>query len=510
MGRQGRGGHKTPKKRGGNLKQQSDDIAKLKAEEVIKKAKAKAARAQMFKDKEDREEADARAKRSADLRAALDQAKGFTAEAEAKRRAAVEAEEEMESEQPSDMVMATEEKEATTNDDTRQNDGTTFIREPSDIIDGVETKETQQSSKNANSSMCSSSLAKRAGQRLDEWEDQKAEALAAAAADTMSKRKDTHPPGDEFAGSRLQSGDKKDPVTSSPMKKKPRGAVVNFADQQEAEEVEMVEVGTDPEVEVYKVVSPLIPAQVDPPQILRNRKFSMLQAAKKGRTEKETAPIFRQLGQNKEGILAVEFANKVFIEPTIPPKPADYSGTHQQWAIQQFTDWFLEAQDQVGPSVSLILLHAFKSSSSELEAIKDVTKYLKGTQKSVKKYLLKFNVNYKKALAGKDYLMYLKIQMGTNVHGEDCSQLLSDLRSISPSVQVWESPLQKADVVCLGFLQNSHRNLDAQYLMQLACNIATKLSAGTCKNTLPGLHKEAFKGRNRIEVAFKWKPIWDG
>jgi hypothetical protein len=38
----------------------------------------------------------------------------------------------------------------------------------------------------------------------------------------------------------------------------------------------------------------------------------------------------------------------------------------------------------------------------------------------------------------------------------------------------------------------------------------SKLSAGTYKNTLPGLDKDIFKGRDPIELGFQWKAVQDG
>ena len=473
-------------------KEQSEEIATIAERELAKAAKKKAAREQLLQDKKDREAAVAKAKRSTEMVEALARAKAISAEAQARRKANQESRANENEEQDYDV-------ETITDHTARAVEG--FIQEePTSLM------------KKSNSAM-SRRAAARVKANEAEWEAQKAEANETAEA--MSKRKDLHPPGEEVTGSRIRSENKKDPATSSPQRKKPRGVGVIFLTEEEELGVEDEQADGDVEMEEVQgtsIVSPPVTQAKGRTSNLRNPKPSMLEAAKKGMTEKEKAPIFRQPGHNKEGIPASEFSNKVFIEPTItiPPKPDDFSGTHQQWALQQFTDWFSEAQEQVGPSISLILLQAFQSSSSEPEATKDVGKYLKGTQKTIKKHLLKFNVNSKKASSGKEYQMYLKIRIGTNVHGEDWSQLLSDLQSISPSVQVWESPLQKADVVCLGFLKNSHRNIDAKYLTQLAGNIATKLSAGTCKNNLPGLYKEAFKGRDHIELAFKWKPIWDG
>jgi hypothetical protein len=60
-----------------------------------------------------------------------------------------------------------------------------------------------------------------------------------------------------------------------------------------------------------------------------------------------TNPFFKakKAGSNKEGIPLVDFANEVFIEPTItvPKKPKDFVGTDTKWAIAQVTSWFSQA-----------------------------------------------------------------------------------------------------------------------------------------------------------------------
>jgi hypothetical protein len=146
----------------------------------------------------------------------------------------------------------------------------------------------------------------------------------------------------------------------------------------------------------------------------------------------------------------------------------------------------------------------------EPEAMKDVVKYLKGMQNTISKHISNFWVNAKMAGEGKSYPMYLKLRIGTNVFGDNLTQLNQDLRSISSNVAVWKSTLQKADVVTLGWWKNTHRNFHLPWITNWANNIAVQLSAGTCKNTLPGLDKDIFKGRDPIELGFQWKAVQDG
>jgi hypothetical protein len=181
-----------------------------------------------------------------------------------------------------------------------------------------------------------------------------------------------------------------------------------------------------------------------------------------------------------------------------------------KWALQQFSDWFTEAQEQLKPEVSLILLVQRMSHHLEPEAMKDVVKYLKGTQNTISKHVSNFWVNAKMAGEGKSYPMYLKLRIGTNVFGDNLTQLIQDLRSISSNVAVWKSTLQKADVVTLGWWKNTHQNFHLPWITNWANNIAVQLSAGTCKNTLPGLDKDIFKGRDPIELGFQWKAVQDG
>jgi hypothetical protein len=105
-----------------------------------------------------------------------------------------------------------------------------------------------------------------------------------------------------------------------------------------------------------------------------------------------------------------------------------------KWALQQFSDWFTEAQEQLEPEVSLILLVHRMSHCLKPEAMKDVVKYLKGMQNTISKHVSNFRVNTKMAGEGKSYPMYLKLRIGTNVFGDNLTQLIQDLRSISSNV----------------------------------------------------------------------------
>ena len=145
------------------------------------------------------------------------------------------------------------------------------------------------------------------------------------------------------------------------------------------------------EVETFKVVPPPAEKNIEEPNsILRTSRPSMLEKAKEG-VEEGVSPFFAPVnsGRNKEGIPPADYSSVVFIEPTImvPPKPNTFKGTDMKWALQQFSDWFTEAQEQLGPEVSLILLVHRMSHRLEPEAMKDVVKYLKGTQNTISKHV---------------------------------------------------------------------------------------------------------------------------
>jgi hypothetical protein len=145
----------------------------------------------------------------------------------------------------------------------------------------------------------------------------------------------------------------------------------------------------------------------------------MLQAAK-ARVKEGIDPLFDagNVGHNREGIPPMDYKNVIFIVPTITvqPKPDDFKGTDMKWAIQQFTDWVIEAQEQLlGPEVSLILLQYRILHHLEPEAMKNVVKHLKGMQSMISKHINNFCVNTKMAGSGQSYPMYLKLHVSINV-----------------------------------------------------------------------------------------------
>jgi hypothetical protein len=146
--------------------------------------------------------------------------------------------------------------------------------------------------------------------------------------------------------------------------------------------------------------------------ILRNKKKSMAEVALDSVTP-STNPFFkpRSPGLNVEGILPEEFVNKVFIETTIMVllKPKDFVSTEMKWAIAQVTDWFSNAQQDLVPSVSLILLPFVMTSKLEPEAMQNMKKLLNGMVNNVKKHVDQFCVNAAAVSKGNTYQMYLKI-----------------------------------------------------------------------------------------------------
>ena len=147
MGKQGRGGNKPPKKKAGKLKEmtESDEIAAIRAREVEKIARTKAAQAKMIHDKKDPEGAEARAKCSANLVATLARSKVVTGESEAKRKVAVEAEVKGDSKQTDDVVMITKCQEAKANkENTKQNKHMVMITDEHDKASLIETQEEKQ------------------------------------------------------------------------------------------------------------------------------------------------------------------------------------------------------------------------------------------------------------------------------------------------------------------------------------------------------------------------------
>jgi hypothetical protein len=174
-----------------------------------------------------------------------------------------------------------------------------------------------------------------------------------------------------------------------------------------------------------------IPPLQDPPSILKRKKKkqSMLQAASSG-TKSGVNPFFAPGKTNKEVIPVEDFKNTVFLELTItvPSKLVGFSDTALKWALQQFTEWFEQAQEDLGDNISLILLSYSMSSSKEPQAMWDVSKFLKGMANTISKHVFNFWPNNK----GNEYQLYCKIWIGTNVFGEDLQQLIKDLWGGSP------------------------------------------------------------------------------
>lgn len=335
------------------------------------------------------------------------------------------------------------------------------------------------------------------------------------------KRKHTYPTG-YFPDSRLMPQDRVDPATSSPLRKKPKGdgtqdppddsGTVYIIDELEQEAVAAREAAVEQEAAAANnsVVTP-----VPPPSILKK---TMLQAAAAGipprRPSPEADAYFqpRNGSTNRERIPPSEFANKVFIETTImvTKKPADFVGTDMKWALHCFTTFFSQAQEDLGTTVSLILLSYFMSSATEPEAIKNTKKMLNGTANKIKKHAHQFRVNTKEAGKGRDYPMYIKCRIGTNVFGEDLKQLLDDLKCVASNVTVYKAVLQKPEAVVLSWLVNSHRTFDVTWLSNWTNNICVQLHAGTCKHTLLDLDKAPFMERDPIELGFQWRPVYVG
>jgi hypothetical protein len=49
----------------------------------------------------------------------------------------------------------------------------------------------------------------------------------------------------------------------------------------------------------------------------------------------------------------------------VPSKPMEFSGMALKWALQQFTEWFEQAREDLSDNILLILLSYNKSSSKE-------------------------------------------------------------------------------------------------------------------------------------------------
>ncbi len=131
-----------------------------------------------------------------------------------------------------------------------------------------------------------------------------------------------------------------------------------------------------PEATMYNEAQ-TTPLLQDPCSILKaSKKKSMLEVVTGGTTE-GINPFFAPGSScNKEGIPAEAFENMVYLEPmiTVPPKPKDFLGTALKWALLQFTEWFEQSREDLGKTVTLVLLSYVRSSLSEPEAIQDVKK----------------------------------------------------------------------------------------------------------------------------------------
>lgn len=351
----------------------------------------------------------------------------------------------------------------------------------------------------------------------------RAEYLAnqALMAEEESKRKHEHSRNDSPV-SPIRGANIVDLETASPIKKRQKNddvmdTVIEIGTEDEEEETtEESEIAAKPAkdtpLQEAAETEEGIVAPPDPKSILRKKK-SMLDAASKD-VVPGTNPFFKPKtpGSNKEGIPPAEFANEVFIEATVtvPKKPVDFVGTDTKWAIAQITKFISQAQKDLAPLISFILLVYVRSSKMEPEAMKDTKKYLTGTINSVKKYADQFRVNTKAAGKGNEYQMYLKLRVGTNAFGEDLQQMLVDLKSVSSNVAVYPSILQKPNTNVINWILNSHRSFDISWLTSWVDTVCVHLHAGTCKQTLPGLDKSVFKGRDKLCLGFQWKPVYDG
>ena len=371
------------------------------------------------------------------------------------------------------------------------------------------------------------SIAKSKLQREKDLEEERVareamKARAAGMAEEAAKRKNEKSSRHYFPQSPLRSEGTVDPATASPIKKKHKnddalGTVIEIdmdAEEMEESKEEEDQSPSDARTPVQEAVAddPSIVSPPEPQSILRKKK-TMLEAAASG-VEPNANPFFapKTPGSNKEGISPSEFANEVFIETTftIPPKPKDFVGTDTKWAISQITDWFKQAQTDLAPEHSLILLSYLMTSKLEPEAMKNTKKYLQGTINSVKKYIDQFRVNTQAAGKGNSYPIYAKMRIGTNAFGEDLNQLLVDLKSVSSKVTVYKSTLQKANTNVINWILNSHRSFDVAWLTSYVESVCIRLHAGTCNQSLPGLDKSVFEDRDQICLGFQWRPVYDG
>jgi hypothetical protein len=121
----------------------------------------------------------------------------------------------------------------------------------------------------------------------------------------------------------------------------------------------------------------------------------------------------------------------------------------------------------------------------------------------VKKYVDQFRVNTQAAGKGNSYPIYAKMRIGPNAFGEDLNQLLVDLKYVSSNATVFKSTLQKANTNVINWILNSHRSFDVAWLTSYVESVCIQLHAGTCNQSLPGLDKTVFEGRDRICLGFQ-------
>jgi hypothetical protein len=102
------------------------------------------------------------------------------------------------------------------------------------------------------------------------------------------------------------------------------------------------------------------------------------------------------------------------------------------------------------------------------------------------------------------------MRIGTNAFSEDLNQLLVDLKSMSSNATVFKSTLQKANTNIINWILNYHRSFDVAWLTSYVESVCIRLHAGTCNQSLPGLDKTVFEGRDQICLGFQWCPVYDG
>jgi hypothetical protein len=235
----------------------------------------------------------------------------------------------------------------------------------------------------------------------------------------------------------------------------------------------------------------------DPPSILKTtKKKSMLEVVTGGTTE-GINPFFTPGSScNKEGILLEDFKNIIYLEPMImvPPKPRDFLSTALKWALLQFTEWFKQAHEDLGETVTLVLFSYIRSSLLEPEAIQDVKKHLKGTANTINKHIFNFCPYNQASSKGKDYQLYTKIQAGTNIFGKDFQQMIDNLKGVSSKVLVFKSVLQ-----CMNTGSHMANSMGGS---KVYCSEGQYLQKH--------INKNMFLDCNVLQVSFQWHLIYDG